>query len=128
MEKKVALLCDSSADISEEEARELGIYVLRMPVIVDGKEYLEGVSIFDEDILAALRAQKKITTTQPSIGEIARKWDELLKDHDQVFYLPLSRELSGTCASSINLAKEQYAGKVIVVDSTFVCYPVIYML
>lgn len=53
MEKKVALLCDSSADISEEEARELGIYVLRMPVIVDGKEYLEGVSIFDEDILAA---------------------------------------------------------------------------
>ena len=128
MEKKVALLCDSSADISEEEARELGIYVLRMPVIVDGKEYLEGVSIFDEDILAALRAQKKITTTQPSIGEIARKWDELLKDHDQVFYLPLSRELSGTCASSISLAKEQYAGKVIVVDSTFVCYPVIYML
>ena len=117
MEKKVALLCDSSADISEEEARELGIYVLRMPVIVDGKEYLEGVSIFDEDILAALRAQKKITTTQPSIGEIARKWDELLKDHDQVFYLPLSRELSGTCASSINLAKEQYAGKFIVVGS-----------
>ena len=73
MEKKVALLCDSSADISEEEARELGIHVLRMPVIVDGKEYLEGISIFDEDILAALRAQKKITTTQPSIGEIARR-------------------------------------------------------
>ena len=71
MEKKVALRCDSSADISEEEARELGIYVLRMPVIVDGKEYLEGVSIFDVYFRAALRAHKYITTTQPSIGEIA---------------------------------------------------------
>lgn len=128
MKKNVALLCDSSADISEEEAKKLGIYVLRMPVIVDGNEYLEGISIFDEDILAALRAQKKITTTQPSLGEIARKWDELLEDHDQVFYLPLSKALSGTCSSAANLAKSNYEGKVIVVDSTFVCYPVIYML
>ena len=68
-EQKVALLCDSSADISEAEAKELGIYVLRMPVIVDGKEYVEGIDIFDEDIFAALQAQKKITTTQPSMGK-----------------------------------------------------------
>ncbi len=128
MKNKVAFLCDSSADISEEQAKELGIHVLRMPVIVDGKEYLEGITIFDEDILQALRAQKKITTTQPSMGEIVRKWEELLQTHEQVFYLPLSKQLSGTCASAIKLAQEQYAGKVIVVDSTFVCYPVIYML
>lgn len=128
MSEKVALLCDSSADISPEEAKELGIHVLRMPVIIDGKEYTESVDVFDEDILSALRTQKKITTTQPSIGEMTAIWDELLKDHDQVFYLPLSRELSGTCANAMQLAKERYEGKVIVVDSTFVCYPVIYML
>ena len=57
MERKVALLCDSSADVTEAEAKELGIHVLRMPVIIDGQEYLEGISVFDEDILAALRAQ-----------------------------------------------------------------------
>ena len=128
MEKKTALLCDSSADVTEEEAKELGIHVLRMPVIIEGKEYLEGVSVFDSDILEALRAQKKITTTQPSAGEIMRKWEELLQDHDEVFYLPLSRALSGTCANAIRLAKERYEGRVTVVDSTFVCYPVIYML
>lgn len=128
MSKKVALLCDSSADISEAEAKELGIYVLRMPVIVDGKEYVEGIDIFDEDIFAALQAQKKITTTQPSMGEMVRKWDELLQDHDQILYLPLSKALSGTCASAMKLAKGMYEGKVIVIDSTFVCYPVVYML
>lgn len=128
MEKKTALLCDSSADVTEEEAKELGIHVLRMPVIIEGKEYLEGVSVFDSDILEALRAQKKITTTQPSAGEIMRKWEELLQDHDEVFYLPLSRALSGTCTNAIRLAKERYEGRVTVVDSTFVCYPVIYML
>ncbi len=128
MERKVALLCDSSADVTEAEAKELGIHVLRMPVIIDGQEYLEGISVFDEDILAALRAQKKITTTQPSAGEIMKKWDELLQDHDEVFYLPLSRALSGTCANALRLAQERYEGKVTVVDSTFVCYPVVYML
>lgn len=128
MEKKTALLCDSSADVTEEEAKELGIHVLRMPVIIEGEEYLEGISVFDSDILEALRAQKKITTTQPSAGEIMRKWEELLQDHDEVFYLPLSRALSGTCANAIRLAKERYEGRVTVVDSTFVCYPVIYML
>ena len=57
MEKKTALLCDSSADVTEEEAKELGIHVLRMPVIIEGKEYLEGVSVFDSDILEALREE-----------------------------------------------------------------------
>lgn len=128
MEKKVALLCDSSADVSEKEAAQLGIHVLRMPIVIDGQEYREGIDLFDADILQALREQKKITTTQPSIGEIVKKWEELLQDHDQVFYLPISRELSGTCANALRLAKERYAGRVIVVNSTLVCYPIVYML
>ncbi|MFR9256719.1 MAG: hypothetical protein ACLVJ6_15165 [Merdibacter sp.] len=72
-----------------------------------------------------MRVQKKITMTQPSIGEIARKWDELLKDHDQVFYLPLSRELSRYLRQLDQPGEGTVCGKVIVVDSTFVRYPVI---
>ena len=39
---KIALMCDSSADITEQEAKELDIHVLRMPIVIKDKEYIEG--------------------------------------------------------------------------------------
>ena len=129
MAKKVAIMCDSSADISVEEANELGIYVLRMPIIIDGEEYLEGLSINDQDIYEALKQGKKVTTTQPSIGEMITMWQELLETHDEVFYLPLSKHLSGTCMNAMGMAEqEEFKGKVTVVESEFVCYPLVYIL
>ena len=38
--KKIALMCDSAADIAKEEAERLHIHVLRMPLIINGKEYM----------------------------------------------------------------------------------------
>lgn len=127
--KNVAFLCDSSADISKEEALALDIHVVRMPIIIDGVPYVEEETIQDPEIIEALNREAKVTTTQPSIGEIMMMWEELLKTHDEVFYLPLSRELSGTCRNAIALSKQEpFVGKVIVVDSTFACYPIVEML
>lgn len=127
--KKVAFLCDSSADISVEQAKALDIHVIRMPIIIDGVSYTEAETIQDQDLYQALKENKKITTTQPSLGEIMLKWEELLKTHDEVFYLPLSKELSGTCRNAMQMAsQEPFCGKVIVVNSTFACYPVVKML
>lgn len=127
--KKVAFLCDSSADISAEQAKALDIHVIRLPIIIDGISYTESETIQDQDLIEALKANKKITTTQPSLGEIMTMWEKLLETHDEVFYLPLSRELSGTCRNAIQLAsQEPFCGKVIVVDSTFACFPIVKML
>lgn len=127
--KKIAFLCDSSADITAQEAKALDIHVIRMPIIIDGVSYVEEETIKDQEIIQALQRNAKVTTTQPSIGEILSMWDTLLETHDEIFYLPLSRELSGTCRNAIQMAQERpYRGKVIVVDSTFACYPVIKML
>lgn len=127
--KKVAFLCDSSADISVEQAKALDIHVIRMPIIIDGVSYTEAETIQDQDLYQALKENKKITTTQPSLGEIMLKWEELLKTHDEVFYLPLSKELSGTCRNAMQMAsQEPFCGKVIVVNSTFACYPIVKML
>ena len=127
--KKVAFLCDSSADITKQEAEALDIHVIRMPIIIDGTAFVEEETIKDEAIIEALQRNAKVTTTQPSLGEILTMWDTLLETHDEVFYLPLSRELSGTCRNAIQLAQEPpYQGRVIVVDSTFACYPIIKLL
>ncbi len=127
--KKVAFLCDSSADISAEQAEALDIHVIRMPIIIDGVSYTESETIQDQELIQALKDNKKITTTQPSLGEIMTMWENLLKTHDEVFYLPLSRELSGTCRNAIQMAQQEpFLDKVIVVDSSFACYPIVKML
>ena len=41
--KKYAILTDSSCDIDDKTAKELGIYVLRMPLTIDEEEFIEGV-------------------------------------------------------------------------------------
>lgn len=125
--KNIALLCDSSADISTEEAKKLDIHVVRMPITIDGVEYIEGKTITDSDIVSALKQGKLVKTAQPIVGDLIATWEELLKTYDEVFYLPLSKALSGTCRTAIKMA-ETYEGRVCVVDSEYVCYPIIKQL
>lgn len=125
--KKIALMCDSSADISEETANAYDLHVIRMPIIVNKTEYIEGKTIEDKDIIEALHKGQPVKTAQPIIGDMKAMWDHLLKTHDEVFYLPLSKALSGTCRVAQALAQE-YEGRVCVVDSEYVCYPIVYQL
>ncbi|MGL5978175.1 MAG: DegV family protein [Erysipelotrichaceae bacterium] len=125
--KKIALLCDSSADLSKEEAAQLGIHVLRMPVIVDGVEYQEAETITTAEVMNHLNQNHKVTTTQPSMGEFVSCFDRLLGEYDQILYFPLSKELSGTCASAMQIAKD-YNNRVCVIESKFACQPIVVMM
>lgn len=125
--KNIALMCDSSADITKEEAEKLNIHVLRMPIVINGEVYTEEETIQDKDIIKALHNGDKVTTTQPSLGELLTMWKTLLETYDGVFYIPLSKALSGTCRNALQMAKE-FDGNVCVVDSEYVCYPVVHQL
>lgn len=127
--KKIALMCDSSADITKEEAVKLGIHVLRMPITINGKEFIEEETISDQDIIEALGQNKSVKTAQPIIGTMTRMWDELLESYDEIFYIPLTKALSGTCRVAMGIAEQSpYQNRVFVLNSDFVCYPVVHML
>ncbi|MEG0823588.1 MAG: DegV family protein, partial [Erysipelotrichaceae bacterium] len=125
--KRVAIMSDSSADISALDAKRLNIHIVRMPIIVDGKEYKEEIDIDAQTIIDKMRTGSIVKTAQPVLGDMFNMWDELLLEYDEVFYLPLARALSGTCAIAIETAKN-YDGRVIVVDSNYVSCPMIVML
>lgn len=46
--KKVAILTDSNGGMTAQEARDLGVTVLPMPVYIDKKLYFEGVDLSQE--------------------------------------------------------------------------------
>lgn len=112
---KTAVLIDNNAGIKKDEAKELGIYLVSTPIIIDGEVYFEEENLTQEQFYEALMSDKDITSSMPSPGDVMDMWDELLKEYDEVAYIPLSSGLSNSCHAAIQLSDE-YDGKVQVVD------------
>ena len=120
----IAIMTDSNCGIMPEEGRKLGIHVIPMPVIIDGRTYFEGVDITAEDFYKKQAAGAEITTSQPSPGVVTAMWDRLLKDYDQVIFIPMSSGLSNTCQTAVMLSDDDaYRGKVYVVDNHRISVP-----
>lgn len=113
---KTAILTDTNSGISAREAAELGIYVMPMPVIIEDEIYYEGQNLTEEQFYEALTSGKKVTTSQPSPGDLLDKWDELLKEYEQLIYIPMSSGLSNSCSAAKGLALD-YEGRVYVADN-----------
>lgn len=120
----IAIMTDSNCGIMPEEGRKLGIHVIPMPVIIDGRTYFEGVDITAEDFYKKQAAGAEITTSQPSPGDVTAMWDRLLKDYDQVIFIPMSSGLSNTCQTAVMLSDDDaYRGKVYIVDNHRISVP-----
>ncbi len=120
----IAIMTDSNCGIMPEEGTPLGIHVIPMPVIIDGRTYFEGVDITAEDFYKKQAAGAEITTSQPSPGDVTAMWDRLLKDYDQVIFIPMSSGLSNTCQTAVMLSDDDaYRGKVYVVDNHRISVP-----
>ena len=119
---KVAILTDSGCDIDEAKAKELGIFVLRMPIVIDGQEYLEGCDIDLAGLKAKLAMGKMAKTAQASPGSLLKIYNRLLEEYDEILHIPLSSGLSGMYQTSLMQAKT-FKDKIAVVDAKCVCYP-----
>lgn len=114
---RTAVITDTNSGISIEEAAEMGIRSIPMPVLIDGEIYLEGVDLESEGFFASLTEGKAVTTSQPSPGVVCSAWEEALNEgFDNVVYLPMSSGLSHSCESA-QLAAANYSGRVAVVDN-----------
>lgn len=114
----IAIMTDSNCGIMPEEGKKLGIHVLPMPVIIDGHLYFEGIDISSEEFYAKQASGSEITTSQPSPGDVAAMWDMLLKDYDQILFIPMSSGLSNTCQTAAMLSDDDaYRGRVFVADN-----------
>ena len=115
---RVAVATDSNSGITQEEAKRLGVTVLPMPFYIDGQLYLEGIDLSSEEFYEKLTSSRDISTSMPAVGDVMDCWNRLLKDYEEVVYIPMSSGLSSSCLTARNFAEEEeYQGKVFVVDN-----------
>lgn len=113
---KVAIATDSNSGITQMRAKEMGITVLPMPFFIDGQLYLEDITLTQEEFYEKLKGDADISTSQPTPGDVMDLWNGLLKEYDEIVYIPMSSGLSGSCETAAVLA-EDYDGKVQVVNN-----------
>ena len=112
----IAIVADSNSGVTQNEARELGIHVLPMPFMINGEVYYEGIDLTHQEFYKRMEEGADITTSQPSPKDVVELWDNLLKEYDEIVYIPMSSGLSGSCQTAMMLADE-YDGRVQVVNN-----------
>ena len=112
----IKIVTDSNSGITQAEAKELGIFVVPMPFLINGEEYFEDINLTQKEFYEHLQGDAAVSTSQPSAVTVTELWDELLKDGSDVVHIPMSSGLSETCHTAQNLAKD-YHGRVQVVDN-----------
>lgn len=113
---KVAIMTDSNSGITQAEAKEMGITVIPMPFYIDEKMFYEDIDLTQEQFYEKLRSDCEIKTSMPLVGNVTDTWDEVLKEYDEIVYIPMSSGLSSSCSTAIMLS-EDYDGRVEVIDN-----------
>lgn len=113
---KIAVVTDSNSGITQAEGKRLGIFVLPMPFMIDGQEYLEDITLTQPEFYERLSGGGDIATSQPSPEAILELWDQILEEYDEIVHIPMSSGLSGSCQTASMLA-EEYDGRVWVADN-----------
>ena len=112
----VAILTDSNSGITQAEGVRVGIYVLPMPFYIDDQMFFEEINLGQEEFYGKLTEGAQIKTSMPTVGSVTDMWKKLLKEYDEVVYIPMSSGLSSSCETAFMLAQD-FDGKVQVVDN-----------
>lgn len=122
--KKVKIVTDSNSGITQEQAEKLGIAVLPMPFVIEGKDYQEGVTLSRELFYEKLRQGVAVSTSQPTPSAVMDLWDKVLKNNEEIVYIPISSGLSGSYETALSLSTmKKYEERVYVVDNGRVSTP-----
>lgn len=106
---RIALVTDSTAMLPPEVAKEHGIVVVPLQVVMGGKSYDEGVDggATPEALAAALREWTPVSTSRPTPAAMLEVYErEAASGASAVVSIHVSSELSGTYESAQLAAKE----------------------
>ncbi|SJX71247.1 DegV family protein [Enterococcus faecium] len=127
---KLAVVTDSSAYLPERIKNHPDLFVIPIPLIMDGKIYNEGIDIEADEYYRLLKNSKDFpTTSQPVVGEVLALYEELKeKGYDTILSIHLSSGISGF-VNTLFAMKDDISGvTVIPYDSKITSMPMGHMV
>ncbi|KJR49450.1 DegV family protein [Desulfosporosinus sp. I2] len=114
--KKIALVTDSTADLTAEIIKECDIHIIPLKVRFGEQEYSDE-KLTSEEFYRRLQEDVVLPkTSQPTPEEFGCLYSKLLEEYHEVISVHISSALSGTFNAAY-LAKEKFKEKIHLVDS-----------
>ena len=113
----IKVLTDSASDISQQEAKEMGIEILPMIVSFGDEEFFDGVNLTPQTFYERLIESDELPkTSQITPFRFEEAFKRITEKGDELVVVLMSSKLSGTYLAACTAA-ENFKGKVFVVDS-----------
>jgi len=94
---KIAVLTDSGSGYNQTQAKEQGVYVLPLQVIIDNQAFEDGITLSNQQLIGYLKDKKVPKTSTPTFATILSMFDKIIEDgFDTIIAVPLSSSLSST--------------------------------
>ncbi len=113
---KIAIVTDSNSGITQTQGKELDIFVLPMPFMINEESFFEDINLTQEAFYEKLENGADVITSQPSPEAVLNMWNNILAEYDEIVHIPMSSGLSGSYQSARMLAQD-FDGKVQVVNN-----------
>lgn len=114
----VRILTDSTADLTHEDAAELGVIVVPLTLNFGEKHYLDGIDLTPEEFFEQLESAEKLpTTSQPTPEAFLKEFEAARDAGDEMVCVLLSSALSGTYQSAVIAREEADYDGIYLVDS-----------
>ncbi|BAO06968.1 MULTISPECIES: DegV family protein [Enterococcus] len=127
---KLAIVTDSTAFLPTRIKNHPDLYVIPIPVILDGKIYNEGIDIEADEYYGLLKNSKDFpTTSQPAVGEVLALYEELkTKGYDTILSIHLSSGISGFVNTLFAMKDDVKEMTIIPYDSKITSMPMGHMV
>jgi len=103
----IAVITDSTSDLSPQLAEKHGITVVPLNVHIEDDTFLDGITISADEMYRRLPDQQVIPqTSAPSVGTYIEVYEKLAKTHDEIISVHLSSKLSLTHNAAVNAVAE----------------------
>lgn len=113
------IICDTMSDVPKEIIEKFDIEVIPLIIIVNGKEYLDGVDITNEEFYQILRTNSELPkTSQVTYIRFKEVFEKYTTQGEDVLYIGGSSVASGTFQSAVMASRDVCGtGKVYTFDT-----------
>jgi len=115
---KIKIITDSTSDLPKGIAKAYDIEVLPLTIFFDKDEYKDWLDIAPKVFFERMRNSEKLpTTSQVNPNSFKEKYENFLKDYDEIISIHLSSDASGTYNSAM-IAREMVSeDRITVIDT-----------
>ncbi len=115
---KILISADTSCVVLKNILEKNNISVFPLNVIIDGVEYLDGVTINQDKLLEEMNEGKVVKTSTPPLGQVIEYFEELFEQgYDHIIHFTISSKLSSMFDLFTNVAQTEFNNKLTVIDS-----------